>query len=142
CAGSGDPRTARAQRGGADSPLDRAQHHVVRYPSLGEPVGRRRKAPVLRLAYQSLAARVVVEVVELRLPERLALDLDGVAGRLPEPAVAVLGGGAAQGFAKAGRQVLPAVIGELPAGELPEVGQRPFHGLGLEANVENDGVEM
>src|SRR5262249_23576837 len=91
---------------------------------------------------ESLTARVRVQVIELRLPETLGLDLHRMAGRLPEAALAILPGTAPKDFREGWRQMGRTIIRQFPAGELAEIRQDFLQRRGLKAFVKENAVQM
>src|SRR5437588_6014080 len=71
------------------SPQDRAPYYVILVLSTRRPAARRRRSPMLGLSHQALPHGVLVQVVNLRLPEALGLDLYRMARRLPQTPFAV-----------------------------------------------------
>ena len=78
---------------------------------------------MLRASHQTLATRVVVNVVQLLLPEALALNRFWIAARLPEAAVAVSDYLISKCLQKALWRVSAAKVAELSARDLAEIGE-------------------
>ena len=97
---------------------------------------------MLGCSHQALAQGIVVQIVNLRLPEALRLDLFGVSCRLPKTTLAIATRALCQHILKARRRVLGAEIREPPARELAKVRHDLLERLGLKVRVEQNRVQM
>ncbi len=79
-----DPVAPRPKVSRPPSPHNPTQRHVTRPRVPQQPASRRRKTPMLRLPHQPLATRVVMQIIKLRPPECLSLELHRMPARLPK----------------------------------------------------------
>ena len=124
------------------SPHNATQRHLTRPLIPHQPIRSRRKPPILRLPYQPLATRVVMQIIQLRLPELLRLQLHRMPARLPETPLPIRARFLCKNFAKNARQMLRGKIRHAPASKLAKVSQRLLRSLGREALVEEDPRHM
>src|SRR3954463_6967891 len=97
---------------------------------------------MLDCSHQAFSQWIVVQIVDLRLPETLRLDLHRVSRWLPQPPIAISAGALRQHVLKAVRHVFRAEIRESAAYELAEVRYGLLQRLGLKVRVEENGVQM
>ena len=124
------------------SPRDRRKGHVDFVLPIGKVPGRRGPAPFLRGSHQTFVPRIVVQVIELLLPEPLGLNCLGVPTWLPEATFPIGCGLCLQRIGKARGKMASAKIAELATGELTKIRQRTDEPLVDEGGVKNDQMHV
>src|SRR6266498_500452 len=124
------------------SPRNRCERDLDGVFPLRQIPRRRRKPPMLCGAYQPAAARIIVDIIDLLLPEPFLQDRLRMATRLPQAALAVGAGLLPQSLRETAGKLALAVIAQLPPSELPEISERPLQPVRVEVTVEHDQVQV
>src|SRR5579884_1108665 len=123
-------------------PRKRCERDIGHLLPLRQIPRRGRKSPMLRSAYQPTTTGIIVDIVDLLLPERFVHDGFRMAARLPKAALAVGSGLLTQGFGETAGELLLTIIAQLSPGELPEIGERLSEPFRIEVSIKHDQVQM
>src|SRR5260370_8894517 len=107
------------------SPRNGRQWDINRFFSLRHIPRRRRKPPILAHTDQAAAAGIVMDIIQLLLPEWFILDGFRMAARLPKSALAVGVCLLALPLLETTRSMPPADVAQLPALAFPNVAPPP-----------------